>query len=117
MNLPSLITQSLSATASAGDVIYDMRGIDRASVQINATLTAADTDVVTLQISNDGVTYVGFGVAKTATFTGGATVNALFELGAIDYAYLKVHFAAPSAHTVAATCILYATATIVTGNN
>lgn len=112
MNLPCFITSSLAATASAGDVVFDMRGIDRASVQINATLTTSDTDVVTLQLSNDGTNYVGFATAKTVTFTGGGTVNALFELGSIDYAYFRVHFAAPSAHTVAATCIVYATATV-----
>lgn len=116
MNLPSFITQSLSAVAS-GNVTFDMRGIDRASVQIQTTLTAAATDVLTLKISNDNVHFVAFATNKTVTFTGGTTDSAIFELGPIDYAYLQLSFAAPSAGTLTASCILYATATIVTGNN
>lgn len=116
MNLPSFITQSLAASAS-GTVTFDMRGIDRASIQITTILTAAATDVLTLQISNDGTNFVGFATAKTVTFTGGTTDNALFELGSIDYAYLRLSFAAPSAGTVAATCLLYAVATITVTND
>lgn len=114
-NLPSFITQTLPSSAS-GTVTFDMRGIDRASVQIHTTLTAAATDVLTLKVSNDNVHFVGFGTAKTVTFTGGTTDDALFELGPIDYAYLQLSFAAPSAGNVVAACILYATATIVTEN-
>jgi len=111
VNLPSLIPGSLAASAS-GAIVYDMRGIDRASVQIAATLTAAATCVVTLTLSNDGVSYFAFSTAKTVTLTGAATEKALFELGPIDYAYLQISFAAPSAGTVAASSILYAVATI-----
>lgn len=116
MNLPSFITQSLAASAS-GTVIFDMRGIDRGSVQITTTLTAAATDILTLQLSNDGTNFVGFATAKTVTFTGGTTDNAVFDLGDINYAYLRLSFAAPSAGNVAAVCLLYAKCSIVTGNN
>jgi hypothetical protein len=103
------------ATAASGSYVYDMRGIDRASLQLHSTLTVAATDVITLTISNDGVHFVAFAVAKTVTFTGGTTDDALFELGAIDYAFLKVTAAAPSAGTVTLTGTLYATATTVQG--
>lgn len=112
INLPSLVVQTLPAAAT-NSATFDMRGIDRASVQIDTTLTAAATDVLTLTISNDGTNFVAFAVAKTVTFTGGTTDHALFELGAIDYAFLRLSFAAPSAGTIAATCTLYAVATIV----
>lgn len=110
-NLPSLIIQT-QAAAATGSVIFDMRGIDRASVQIDTTLTAAATDVLTLQLSNDGTNFVGFATAKTVTFTGGTTDHALFELGSIDYAFLRLSFAAPSAGNIAAVCTLYAVATL-----
>lgn len=105
---PFVDTQIIaSAATGAGSFIYDMQGIGRASLQLNATLTSTDTDVVTLTISNDGVNFVGFAIAKTVTFTGGGTVNALFELGQIDYVYLKVGWGAPSASTVTLVSILY----------
>lgn len=105
---PFVDTQTIaSATALAGHFDYRMEGIGRASLQLNATLTSTDTDVITLQISNDGTNFVGFSVAKTITFTGGGTVNALFELGSIDYAFLRVGWGAPSAHTVTLVGVLY----------
>lgn len=105
---PLIDTQTLATAATtSGSFIYNMMGIGRASLQLHATLTGTDTDVVTLTISNDGVHFVAFSVAKTVTFTGGGTVDALFELGAIDYAYLKVGWAAPSADTVTLQGILY----------
>lgn len=105
---PLVDTQTIANVAtSAGSFIYNMQGIGRASIQLNATLTGTDTDVVTLSISNDGVHFVGFATAKTVTFTGGSAVNALFELGSIDYAYLKVSWADPSASTVTLVGILY----------
>lgn len=113
MRLPYVSTVTVTAaTALAGTYVFDMRGVDRASLQLRSTLTAADTDVITLKISNDGSRYVGFATAKTVTFTGGTTDDAIFELGAIDYAYLQVSWAAPSAHTVALSGTLYATATL-----
>jgi hypothetical protein len=105
---PFVDTQTIASAATAGgSFIYDMQGIGRASLQLNATLTGTDTDVVTLTISNDGVNFVAFSVAKTVTFTGGGVVNALFELGQIDYAYLQVTWGIPSASTVTLVSILY----------
>lgn len=105
---PFLDSQTIAHAASgSGHFDYNLQGIGRASLQLNATLTTADTDVVTLQLSNDGVNFVGFSTAKTVTFTGGGTVNALFELGSIDYAYLRVSWAAPSAHSVTLVGVLY----------
>lgn len=98
-----------NAAASGGHFDYNMEGVGRASLQLNATLTGTDTDVVTLQISNDGINFVGFSTAKTVTFTGGGTINALFELGSIDYAYLRVSWADPSASTVTLDAYLYGT--------
>lgn len=115
MRLPYISTTTLLSAAASGSYIYDMRSIDRASLQLRSTLTAAATDVITLTISNDGTNFVAFAVAKTVTFTGGTTDNALFELGAIDYAYLKVSAAAPSAGTVTLTGTLYAVATLTQG--
>lgn len=119
MNLPSFITATIASSASgAGTYVYDMRGIDRASLQINSTFSnAADTDVITLKLSNDNVSFVAFSTNKTVTLTGGTTDHAVFELGPIDYAYLQVSYAAPSAHTVTLVGILYATATVVQGIN
>ncbi len=87
-----------------------MQGVDRASIQLNTTFSnAGDTDVVTLKISNDGINFVPFSISKTVTFTGGTTDSALFELGAIDYVWLQVSWAAPSAHTFKLDSYLYGT--------
>jgi hypothetical protein len=97
-------------TALAGSYVYDLRGIDRASLQLNTAFTnAGDTDVVTLSISNDGISFSAFSTPKTITFTGGTTDTGLFQLGAIDYVFLKVGYAATSAHTFTLTGVLYAT--------
>jgi hypothetical protein len=117
-NLPSVIVTTIaSAATGGGSFVYDMSGIDRASLQLHATLGASNTDVVTLTISNDNVNFIAFSSAKTVTFTGGGTVDALFELGAIDYRYLKVTYGAPSASTVTLVGNLYAVATVVYNNN
>jgi hypothetical protein len=111
---PFIDNQTLvTATTTSGSFIYNMEGVDRASIQFNGTLASTDTTVITLSISNDGMNFVGFAVAKTVTLTGGGTVNALFELGAIDYAYLKVGWGAPSAGTLTLQSILYGVATQV----
>lgn len=116
MRVPLITTTTIAAAATvAGSYVYDLRGVDRASLQLNAALTSTNTDVVTLTISNDGVTYVGFSTAKTVTFTGGGVVNALFELGAIDYAFLKVGYATPSASTLTLVGVLNAVATLTQG--
>lgn len=116
MRTPSITTTTLAAAAVAGgSFVYDMRGVDRASLQLNATLSSTNTDVITLQISNDGVNYVGFSTAKTVTFTGGGTLNALFELGSIDYVFLKVGYATPSAGAVTLVGVLYAISTLTQG--
>lgn len=99
----------IPATASTGSFVYSMQGIDRASLQLNATLSAANTAVITLSISNDGVNYSGFSTAKTITFTNGTTNTGLFELGAIDYVFLKVSSATPSGGTLALQGVLYGT--------
>lgn len=111
---PTTTTTTLvSATTTLGSYVFDLLGTDRASIQLNATLASSDTDVVTLLISNDGVNFVGFSTAKTVTFTGGSTVNALFELGAIDYRFLKVSWAAPSASTLTLVAVLNSVPTYV----
>jgi hypothetical protein len=108
--VPFVDTQTIiTAVATTGSFIYKMQGIDRASLQLNSTLTAAATAVVTLTISNDGVNFVGFSTAKTVTFTGGTTDHALFELGDIDYCFLKVSSATPSAGNLVLTANLYGT--------
>ena len=111
---PFIDIQTLATLATgAGAFTYDMRGIDRASLQLNATLTSANTDVVTLKISNDGVNFVPFATTKTVTFAQGTLNTALFELGAIDYVYLQVSYAAPSASTLTLVGYLYGVATQV----
>lgn len=111
---PFVDSQTIAnAATTSGTFNYNMEGIDRASLQLNATLTGTDTDAVTLKISNDGVNFVPFSTNKTVTFTGGGTVNALFELGNIDYAWLQVSWAAPSASTVTLIGYLYGVATQV----
>src|SRR5258708_955520 len=111
---PLVDVQTLATAATvAGSFVYDMKGIDRASLQLNATLGGGATDVVTLSISNDGVNFVGFSVAKTVTLPGGGTIKALFELGAIDYVFLKVSYATHSAGTVTLVGYLYGVATQV----
>lgn len=111
---PSVTTSTIAAAAtSGGSFVYNMQGVDRASLQINATLTGVATDVITLTISNDGVNYSGFSTAKTITFTGGGTLSGLFELGAVDYVFLKVGYATPSASTVSLVGIMNAVSTQV----
>jgi hypothetical protein len=114
MEIPSITTTTLAtAAAGAGTYVYDMRGTNIASLQINSTFSnAGDTDVITLKISNDNVNFLAFSTNKTVTLTGGTTDHALFELGVIDYAFLQVSYAAPSAHTVTLSGVMYATATI-----
>lgn len=112
--VPLIDVQTLvSATTTSGKFNYNMEGIDRASIQLNGTLTASDTAAITLLISNDGVNFVPFSTNKTVTFTGGGTVNALFELGSIDYAWLQVSWGAPSASTLTLVAYLYGVATQV----
>lgn len=114
MQLPSLTTYTVAtAAASGGTYNIDMRGVGLASIQIDSVFSnAGDTDVITLKLSNDGVNFVAFATAKTVTLTGGTTDHALFELGAIDYAYLQVAYANPSAHTVSLSATVYAVATV-----
>lgn len=109
--VPFVDTQTIvPATAGTSSFVYNMQGIDRASIQLNSTFSVGgSTGVVTLKISNDGVHYMDFPVAKTVTLTGGTTDSALFELGAIDYVFLKVSTAAPSAGTLALQGVLYGT--------
>lgn len=99
----------IPATASTGSFIYNMQGVDRASLQLNATLSATNTAVITLSISNDGVNFSGFSTAKTITFTNGTTNTGVFELGAIDYVFLRVSSATPSGGTLALQGIMYGT--------
>ncbi len=115
MLTPSVATTTLLSAAASGSYTYDLRGVDRASIQLKSTLTAAATCVVTLTCSNDGTNFVAFSTAKTVTFTGGTTDNALFQLGALDYAFLKISAAAPSAGTVTLTGTLNAVSTLVQG--
>jgi hypothetical protein len=114
MEIPSITTTTLATAATgSGTYVYDMRGTNIASLQLNSTFdTPAATDVITLKISNDGVNFVAFSTNKTVTLTGGTTDHALFELGVIDYAFLQVDMAAPSAGTLTVVGVLYATATI-----
>ena len=114
MEIPSITTTTLAtAVSSAATYVYDMRGTNIASLQLNSTFgTPGSTDAITLKISNDNVNFVGFSTAKTVTLTGGTTDHALFELGVIDYAFLQVSMAAPSAGTLTLVGVLYATATI-----
>lgn len=103
-------TLAPALTSASGSFVYNMQGIDRASLQLNTIFSnAGDTDVVTLSISNDGVHYSGFSTAKTITFTGGTTDTGIFELGSIDYVWLKVGWAATSAHTFQLDGFLYGT--------
>ena len=105
---PLVDIQTIATAATvAGHFDYHMQGIGRASLQLNATLTGTDTDVVTLQISNDGINFVGFSTAKTITFTGGGVVSGIFELGSIDYVFLRVSWGAPSADAVTLVGVLY----------
>lgn len=115
MRVPNITTTTLLSAAASGSYTYDLRGVDRASIQLKTTLTAAATCVVTLTCSNDGVNFVAFSTAKTVTFTGGTTDNALFQLGAIDYVYLRITAAAPSAGTVTLTGTLNAVAGLTQG--
>ncbi len=113
MEIPVITTTVIAnAAAAGGSYVYDMRGANIASLQLTATLSSTNTDVITLKISNDGVNFVGFSTAKTVTFTGGGTLSALFELGAIDYVYLQVNYATPSGGNVTLVGTLYATPTI-----
>lgn len=115
MRVPNIATTTLLSAAASGTYIYDLRGVDRGSLQLHSTLTVAATDVITLTCSNDGVNFLAFPVAKTVTFTGGTTDDAIFLLGAIDYAYLRVAAAAPSAGTVTLTGTFNAVATLTQG--
>lgn len=107
---PFVDTQTIATAATvAGSFVYNMQGVGRASIQFNATLGGGATDVISLTYSLDGVNYSSFAIAKTVTLTGGGTTSAIFELGAIDYVFLKVNYATPSAGTVTIVSILYGT--------
>jgi VCBS repeat-containing protein len=110
---PAVIQNTLaSATALSGTYVYDLSNIDRASLQLNATWDTTDTTTVTLNLSNDGVNFVGFAVAKTLSVSG--TTNGMFELGAIDYRYLQVAWTTPgSSHHLTLVGTLCSKPTIV----
>ena len=114
MEIPSITLITVTpSTASSGSCIVDMRGTNISSIQLDTIFSnPGDTDAVTLLISNDGVNFCAFATNKTVTFTGGTTDHAMFQLGVVDYAWLKISYAAPSAHTFSASGILYSTATI-----
>ncbi len=84
-----------------------MQGIGRSSLQLNATLSSTDTSVITLTLSNDGVNFVPFAINKTVTMTGGGTTSYIFELGVIDYVFLRVTWGAPSAGTLTLRGVMY----------
>lgn len=115
MRLPGIQTTTLaSATNISGTYKYDMRGIDRASLQLNATWDTSDTSTVTLKISNDGVNFSTFSTSKTLSISG-ATIG-LFELQNIDYAFLQVSWTTPAVpHQLTLVGVLYAVATLTQG--
>lgn len=115
MRVPQVTTTTLLSAAASGSYTYDLRGVDRASLQLKSTLTVAATCVITLTCSNDGTNFIAFPVAKTVTFTGGTTDNAIFLLGALDYAYLRITAAAPSGGTITLTGTINAVATLTQG--
>lgn len=106
---PSIFVTTTSAVSTGGTYVHDMSNIQKASIQFHGTLGSSDTSVITLNISNDGVNFVGFSTAKTVTLTGGGTIDALFELGTIDYRYLQVSYGTPSAGTLTLVDTLYST--------
>lgn len=111
---PSVRTDTLAnAASSGGAVIYNLQQVDRASLQLHATLTAAATCAITLTWSNDGVNFIAFSTAKTVTLTGGGTVDAGFELGSIDYVFLQVSYGTPSSGNVTLTGVMNAVSTQV----
>lgn len=109
---PSVTTTTIASAATVGgSMIYNLNGVDRASIQVNGTLTSANTSVITLTISNDGINFVAFSTAKTVTLTGGGTLSALFELGPIDYVFLQVAYGTPSGGTLTLVGVLNAVST------
>jgi hypothetical protein len=83
-----------NAIATSGSFVYNMEGIGRASLQLNATWNVSDTTTVSLKISNDGVNFVDFSTPKTLAVNG--TTTGLFELGNVDYWYLQVSWTTPA---------------------
>lgn len=110
---PFVDVQNLAtATLTSGAFVYNMEGIDRASLQLNATWDTTDTTTVTLKISNDGVNYSTFAVSKTLSVSG--TTTGIFELGNIDYVFLQVSWTTPAIpHHLTLVGYLYGVATQV----
>lgn len=103
-----------NATNVAGSYIYNLRGIDRASLQLHATWDVSDTTTVTLKLSCDGVNFDNFSTPKTLSVSG--TTDGIFELGSLDYPYLQVSWTTPgSSHNLTLVGTLYAASTLIQG--
>lgn len=113
---PSLNTSAIvTASASGGSSVFDLRSVDRAALQLVVSGASLTTSTITLTVSLDGTNYIGFAVAKTLAVSG--ATNGWFDLGQINYPYLKVSWTAPGAGVITIVATTYLLSTRVQQTN
>lgn len=115
MQTPFIVNTTLvTAGAVGGSSVIDFRGADRGAVQFAVSGAGLTTSTITLTASLDGVNYNAFSTAKTLAVSG--TTNGWFDLGPIQYPFLKVSWTTPGAGVITIVATVYGIATTVLTN-
>lgn len=110
MRTPALqVTNRVTASALSGSYVIDLRGVDRAALQLAISGASLGTSTVTLKASLDNTNFIVFATTKTLAVSG--ATNGWFDLGSINYPYLQVSWTTPSAGVITIVESLYAIAT------
>lgn len=116
MMTPQLTTTArTTANAASGNYVVDLRGVDRAAIQLVVSGASLGTSTITLTASLDNVNFIGFSTAKTLAVSG--STNGWFDLGSVNYPFLRVAWTTPSAGVITIVETLYAISTTVISNN
>lgn len=108
-------TNRVTASAASGSYVIDLRGVDRAALQLTISGASLTTSTVTLKASLDNTTFLVFATTKTLAVSG--STNGWFDLGSINYPYLQVSWTTPGAGVITIVETLYAISTTVDNHN
>lgn len=108
-------TNRVTASAASGSYVIDLRGVDRAALQLVISGASLGTSTVTLKASLDNSNFIVFATTKTLAVSG--ATNGWFDLGSINYPFLQVSWTTPSAGVITVVETLYAISTTVNSNN
>ncbi len=112
MQTPLLTTTArVTASSTSGSYVIDLRGVDRAAIQLNISGASLGTSTVTLKASLDNANFIGFSTAKTLAVSG--ATNGWFDLGSVNFPFLQVSWTTPSAGVITIQEVLYAIPTTV----